>query len=182
MHGAEVMESHDRALGQVGVVVEEIGDRFSARLADIEARRRCEREITPLWLSHHWPGEYDRCIRLGRRHVCRRCAVLYAVGLTVAVATVAGLRLWPAHLDLWIVWLACVPATAEFVLEQLGVVRHHPTRQAVLTGILAVAFGRGLGAELEDRWDWLFWGPILVYCTIWFAAAAVGRPRRAGAE
>lgn len=28
---------------------------------------------TPLWLSHHWPGEYDRCAMVARRHICRRC-------------------------------------------------------------------------------------------------------------
>ena len=33
--------------------------------------------MNALLLSHHPPGQYDRCIRIGRHHVCRRCAVLY---------------------------------------------------------------------------------------------------------
>ncbi|HET6663331.1 MAG TPA: hypothetical protein VFG94_03700, partial [Acidimicrobiales bacterium] len=40
---------------------------------------------TPLSLSHHWPDEYDRCVTVGGRKVCRRCLVLYPTALVSAV-------------------------------------------------------------------------------------------------
>ena len=52
---------------------------------------------TPLWLSHHYPHEYDRCIRVGDSHICRRCSVFYPVTFAVMFATLAGLR-WPRGL------------------------------------------------------------------------------------
>ena len=32
---------------------------------------------SPIWLSHHWQDQHDRCVRLGGHSVCRRCLVLY---------------------------------------------------------------------------------------------------------
>ncbi len=177
MRGITIVENHDRLLMQMADATQSYTDRFAAKLAEIEQRREREQQ-SPMWLSHHFPDEYDRCVRMGRHHVCRRCIVLYSISLTVAVAVAAGARLWPTRFDLWIVWLACLPATVEFALEQAGRIRHHPLRQSILTGILAVAFGRGLGAELQDRWDWLFWGPILVYGAIWGGSAILGHRRR----
>ena len=40
---------------------------------------------TPMWLSHHWPSDYDRCAVVAGRHVCRRCLVLYPLALVAAV-------------------------------------------------------------------------------------------------
>ncbi len=172
-----MVEGHGQLIATMTDLIEPVGDRFAAKLSEIEARREREQQ-SPMWLTHHWPDEYDRCMRMGGRHACRRCVVLYSVGLITAIGVAAGATLWPARLDWWIVWLGCVPGTTEFVLEQLGVVRHSPRRQVVLTAILAVAFGRGLGAEFQDRWDWLFWGPILAFCTVWGTAAVLGHRRR----
>ena len=41
--------------------------------------------LTPLWLSHHDPGAYDRCVVVAGRHVCRRCLVLYPLAFVVLV-------------------------------------------------------------------------------------------------
>ena len=41
----------------------------------------------------------------------------------------------------------------------------------MVTALVALAFGRGLAIEIDDRWSWAFWGPVLVFCSIWFAAA-----------
>ena len=69
-------------------------------------------EDTPLWLSHHHPEQYDRCVVLGGRHLCRRCIVLYPT------AIVAGIILgitgpWPTDLDPWLLWLLPLPAVIE---------------------------------------------------------------------
>jgi hypothetical protein len=150
--------------------------RYAAKVAEIEARRRSE-ATTPLWLSHHDPDEYERCLVVGGRHVCRRCAVFYGVGFTVALTTLAGLRPWPEELDLWFIWLLCIPGTVEFVAEAVGLIRYDARRQALLTVFVGAAYGRGLAYELDDRWSWEFWGPVLVFCTIWFVAVWIGRAR-----
>src|SRR3954447_13756943 len=95
--------------------------------------------ITPMWLAHHYPEDYDRCLRVGRRHVCRRCAVLYPIAFVTLVAT-AG---WhpPEGVDLVLVALLPLPALAEFVLEHVGVVHYAPARLVALT----VPLGLGLG-------------------------------------
>lgn len=96
----------------------------------------------------------------------------------VAGLALGGLAPWPARLDTPIIWGLSVIGTAEFVAEQLGWLRYNARRQVLATALVALAFGRALAYELEDRWDWYFWGPILVFGTIWFAAARVGERRR----
>ncbi|MBI2710046.1 MAG: hypothetical protein HYX34_10170 [Actinobacteria bacterium] len=117
---------------------------------------------TPIWLSHHWPDEYDRCVRLRGRWVCRRCAVLYPVSLVAAVVIGAGLR-WPARLDPWFLWLLPLPAVVEFIAEHLRLVRHAPTRLVVLTIPLAVATGRMYVRYLDRPGDRLVWTVVLAY-------------------
>lgn len=34
--------------------------------------------LRPLWLSHHYACDADRCVRVGGRHVCRRCLAMFA--------------------------------------------------------------------------------------------------------
>ncbi len=152
--------------------------RFDAALAAIEAREAERSASRAMWHAHHWPEEYDRCVRVAGRPVCRRCLALYPTSIAVAVAGVAGVAFWPASLDLWFIWLLCVPATLDFVFEQAGVWRYSSHRQLITTLVLAPALGRGMAHELDDRWSWEFWGPVLVFCTIWFFAALEGRRRR----
>ena len=125
--------------------------------------------ITPLWLAHHYPEDYDRCVRIGRSHVCRRCLALYPVAFVVMVAT-AG---WqpPTPVDVVIVALLPLPGVVEFVAEHLGAVRYSPRRQVALTVPLAVGLGRGLARYLEDRTDPLFWSVVVVYALVCGLAA-----------
>ena len=126
-----------------------------------------------MWLAHHYPAEYDRCVRIGRHHVCRRCLVLYPLALATLAAAAAGLR-WDRSLDPVLVTLLPVPATVDFVLEQVGVVGYQPRRQAVLMVPLAVAFGVGLDRYFGHNGDPLFWAVLVSYSVVWFAATLIG--------
>jgi hypothetical protein len=80
---------------------------------------------TPMWLSHHWPGQYDRCAVVGGLHVCRRCLVLYPLALVSGIVVGIG-SWWPHRLDAWVLWLFPLPGVIEFVLDNLGLVRYSP--------------------------------------------------------
>lgn len=134
-----------------------------------DARRVARRR---LWLSHHWPDEYDRCTTVAGRPVCRRCLALYPVALAVMTVLAAGVVAWPDALDPWLVWVLCLPATAEFLAEKLTGAAHDPRRQVIVTVAVAVALGRGLALEIDTRWSPTFWGPVVVFGSIWFLAAA----------
>ena len=127
---------------------------------------------TPLWLSHHWPDEYDRCVVVGGRRVCRRCLVLYPVSL--AAALFLGLVwCWPERLDPWFLWLLPLPAVVEFVAEQLRWIRHSPTRLVVLTVPLAIACGRMYVRYLDDQRDGLVWTVAATYLLVCVSAWAI---------
>ena len=68
--------------------------------------------------------------------------------------------------------MLCVPATVEFLAEKLAGVAYDARRQTIVTLAVAVALGRGLALELDGRWSPTFWGPVIVFGTIWFLAAA----------
>lgn len=132
---------------------------------------------TPMWLSHHWPDEYDRCVRVRGRLVCRRCLVLYPTSLVAAL--VAGLVWWPESLDGWLLWVLPLPAVVDFVAEQLRLVRHSPTRLVALTIPLALACGRLYVRYLEDQRDDLVWSVAATYllvCVVAFFLRAFRRP------
>lgn len=131
----------------------------------MRARRRELDSVTPLWLSHHWPEDYDRCLVVGGRHVCRRCAVLYPLAL---VTMVASLLLLPPTWgpDPWLLVLLPLPAVIELVGEQAGVLRHRPRRQVAVTVPLGVALGRGFARYLEHPADPLFWGVVAAYSAV----------------
>lgn len=132
---------------------------------------------TTMFLSHHWPSGYDRCVVIGGRHICRRCLVLYPVAIAVALLTGAGVT-WPTRFDVWVLWLLPVPGVVEFTLDALGVVRHHPTRQAVVSAMLAVAYGKLLWRYSHNVGDALAWSVVAVDCGICFVAALAGRALR----
>ena len=134
---------------------------------------------TPMWLSHHWPDEYDRCVVVGGRHVCRRCLVLYPLSL-VAALFVAHVASWPERLDPWFLWLLPLPSVLEFVAEQLRLVHHSPRRLVLLTVPLAVACGRLYVRYLDDTRDDLVWSVVLAYGGACVVAGFVRafRPRR----
>ncbi|MFQ5557203.1 MAG: hypothetical protein ACE5GB_06810 [Acidimicrobiales bacterium] len=155
------------------------GDEFARAVASIEQRETERRARRQMWLAHHWPEDYDRCTIIAGRHVCRRCLALYPAALVVAGLALAGLAPWPGSLDLWFIWGLSLPASVEFVAEQTALIRYSARRQTIATLLLAPALGRGFAHELEQRWSTEFWGPVLVFCTVWFAASIMGRTRRA---
>lgn len=132
--------------------------------------------ITPLWLSHHWPEDYDRCVRIGRSHVCRRCLVLYPIAF-VGMLVLRGS--WPPAADVVVVAILPLPAVIELVLEQAGVLRYRAARQVVVTVPLAVGLGRGFARYLDDQADLLFWGVALGYSAV-CGLAVLWRVRRDG--
>ena len=134
---------------------------------------------TPMWLSHHWPDEYDRCVLVGRRRICRRCLVLYPLSLAAAVVF-AHVASWPERLDPWFLWLLPLPAVVEFVAEQLRLVGHSPRRLVLFTLPLAVACGRLYVRYLDDQRDDLVWSVALTYAGICIVAGFTRafRPRR----
>ncbi len=148
---------------------------FEEKLESIQRREVDRKAGAQMWHAHHWPDEYHRCVSVAGRPVCRRCLTLYPAAILVGVAYVLGVSLWPTSADPWLIWALCLPATADFVLEQTGVIRYSARRQVVTTALLAPALGRGFGYELTDTWSWEFWGPVLTFCTIWFVATLARR-------
>jgi hypothetical protein len=154
---------------------------FEYRLAQIGARERRRQARRNLWLAHHWPDDYqDRCAWIGSRPVCRRCAALYPLGFLVAFTSALGYAPWPSDLDPWPIWLLSLPATVAYVGEAVGWFRYHVRWQVGTTLVAALAFGRALGYELNDRWHPWFWGPIAVFGAIWFAATVIATRRSRG--
>lgn len=134
-------------------------------------------EHTPLWLSHHWAHDFDRCIQVRGRMVCRRCAVLYPVGLlTAAALAIAGTD--ASSVPAWLLWLLPLPAVVEWTGEHLGWLRPSPRRLVVVTGLLAVACGGLYVRYLDDHTDAAFLGVFGVYGAWCIAVAVVGARRR----
>lgn len=129
---------------------------------------------TPLWLSHHWPEDYDRCVRIGRRHLCRRCLAFYPVWLVAVVAALAGLR-WPVAWDSWILWLLPVPVVAEWWLEHLGVLGYSATRNVVTSVICAIGVGVAFSRYLLDPGDPLFWAGVVVFAVLCAVPLVISR-------
>lgn len=159
-----------------------LDDLFQAKLALMRAAEEQRVGRRNLWLAHHWPADYaERCVVLGGRPVCRRCAALYPLGFLMAFLVLAVGPPWPASWDPWAVWLLSLPATAAYIGESLGLLRYSSRWQVATTLAAALAFGRALGAELADPGQWLFWGPITVFGGTWFAATVVAHRRRSPA-
>jgi len=141
------------------------------KLRAIGDRQRKRQAEKTLWLSHHWPDQYeDRCIKVGSSHVCRRCASLYPLGFAVAFAAAFGRPIWPDSWDLTAIWLVALPGTIAYIGEALGLFRYSPRWQVGATLVTALAFGKGLSYELQERWSVEFWLPLTVFGFIWLSA------------
>jgi uncharacterized membrane protein (UPF0136 family) len=136
---------------------------------------------SPFWLTHHVAEQHDRCAHVGGRLVCRRCLWSYPVAFTVMAASLAGVH-WSTGLDGWLLWLMPAPAIAEFVLEHVAGLRYNPKRQALLSLVAGVAFGRGLGRYLESNGDRLFWQVSVTYSLVMVAAVIVRQVREKRAK
>ncbi len=134
--------------------------------------------ITPLWLAHHYPEDYDRCIVVGRSHVCRRCIVLYPLALLVMLVMLGWHPAAPVDVALLVV--LPLPALVELSLEQLGVLTYEPRRQMIVTVPLALGLGRGFAIYLEDQTSRLFWGVVIGYTAVAVVMVALGRRRSSG--
>jgi hypothetical protein len=134
---------------------------------------------TPMWLSHHWPDGYDRCAVVGRRHVCRRCLFMYPIAAVAAIVASVG-PWWPRDLDPVLIPLLPFPAVVEFVLDNLGLVRYSPVRQAALTSVGALAAGAGYVRYLDRPGDPVVWATVVVYGLVCAASAYIGHRRGAG--
>jgi len=140
------------------------------------ARPDADDSISALWIAHHYPEDYDRCVTIGRTHICRRCLVLYPLAFAVMALTLAGLR-WPMYLDPALLVLLPLPSVVEYVLEHVGVIGYQPTRQALLTVPLAVALGVGFGRYLDRPTDPLFWAIVVLYAGVCLSATVAGARR-----
>ena len=152
--------------------------------AEVEQRRADEaaheRASGGLWLAHHWPHRYERCTVIGGRHVCRRCLWFYGTAFLVLALAPFGVSPWPGEWDRVMVWLLAIPATVEFVGGEMGWWRYNARRQVMVTFTVGLAVGRGFFAELSDPGNWTFWGPVLVFGSIWFAVAVLQWVRNRG--
>ena len=155
-----------------------------AAFAEVAERRAVEAEFTEgrknLWLAHHWPHRYERCTVVGGRHVCRRCLWFYGVSFLVLAVNAVDVTLWPEGWEPAVLWLLALPATIEFVGGEFGAWRYDARRQVLVTVLMGVAVGRGFFLELSDSGNWAFWGPVLVYGSTWFTAAALAWAVRRG--
>jgi hypothetical protein len=113
-------------------------------------------------LSHHAPAQLHRCMRVGGRYVCRRCAVLYPIAFAAMALSLAGWH-WPAAWDRLLLFLLPLPVTIELVLERWARLPYRPRRQMLLTLVAAPALGRGLARYLAHPGDPLFWSMVLMF-------------------
>lgn len=152
--------------------------RLDAQLARIGDSERERSARSNMWLTHHWPRDYaERCVKVRGRHVCRRCAALYPLGLAIAIVSALGAAPWPESIDPWPIWILSLPATVAYCAEAAGWIRYNPKVQVATTLIAAVGFGRALGYEFEERWSPEFWGPISVFGGIWFVFTMIAAVR-----
>lgn len=129
---------------------------------------------TPIWLAHHWPDQYDRCVLIGGRHVCRRCAVMYPIAFVVAALAVAG-RAVPDPWSQVALVLLPLPALVEFVGEHRGAWTYAPRRQSVLGALQGLGMGVGFGRYLESPADPWFWAVGVTYSAVALVAALTAR-------
>ncbi len=167
---------------------------FVAKLAEMRQRKLTGRSLGAvqglsereargnLWLAHRWPEKYgERCVHIRGRWVCRRCSVLYPIGVVVATLFAAGVELWPRSWDMTAIWVLCIPGTVAYCGEAVGLFTYRARWQSLAMAITAVGFGRGLGYEFLERWSGQFWWPVTVFGGLWFAATVIGSLRtRAG--
>lgn len=109
--------------------------------------------LEPMWLSHHHVDDGDRCVRVGRRHVCRRCLAMFA-GFFPAVALLASGGFVAQTGDVVLVAAMTAFAGYEFVQVVRGRMAYSARRVLVVSPFVGVVlawlgvtgFRDGLGA------------------------------------
>lgn len=137
--------------------------------------------LTAMWLSHHYPEDYDRCVVVGRSHVCRRCLVLYPSAFVV-MALVLALPTRSSVVEAAVVVVAPLPAVIEFVVEHIGRITYSPSRQIIVTIPLALGLGVGFAVYLRKPTSLLFWGVVALYGGVCLAAVLLGARRSGQAD
>ena len=134
----------------------------------------------PIWLSHHWPGDHDRCVHVAGHVICRRCLVLYPTAVVVAVLSIrfGGGHRW----DPLICWLAMAPALAELAAEQIWGVAHRPGRLVAVTVVAGIGAGRAVARYLMRPSDPVFWVTVALVVVVSAVVIALGFRRRGRAQ
>jgi hypothetical protein len=135
---------------------------------------RPEEEVTPLWLSHHWPDDYERCTLVRGRHVCRRCSWMYPIAFVVLAAGVLGARP-PAPLEIVGYAVLTLPALVDFVLEHLGRLGPSARRMVAVSVPLGVGLGLGFTRYVHAPGDLWFWLITVTYAAVAGGAWLTGR-------
>lgn len=132
----------------------------------------------PVWLAHHHTWQLDRCIRVGRVAVCRRCVVLYP---SVVLWWVFWLWVAPSTAFLVVLaWALPLPMVIDWVLEHLRRTHPAPARLAAVTLLAAPGLAAMLTLHTRDLMDLRALLPVAVYGTAALVAAWWGA--RSGAE
>lgn len=120
---------------------------------------------TPLWLSHHWPEHDDRCVHIGRLHICRRCLVLYPLTLaTVVVVAVLDVPFGGSVIAA--MWLLPLPMVLEWIAEHAGRASYSPSRQVAFAALAAPALGLALAEHLRHPFTPAAVAPVLCYAAV----------------
>lgn len=170
-------------MGEVEVAEKQLSAKELAELdrkiAVISQKHARTEHANKMWLSHHWPEQHgERCFKIGKTHICTRCASLYPLGILVAALAVAGFPLWPDSWDIAAIFVFAMPGTLAYVGEALGVFSYNRKAQVLATLVTATAFGKGLSYELESRWSAEFWIPVFVFGAIWFTATVLAHTQK----
>lgn len=90
----------------------------------------------PVWLSHHYACDSDRCVRVGKVAVCRRCLAIFA-GLVPAVIVLSG-SFAPQAGDIGLVLAMAGFAAYEFVQVVRGRMVYSARRVLVVSPFVGV--------------------------------------------
>ena len=109
----------------------------------------------PFLLSHHSHEDADRCVRVGKVHLCRRCTALWPLCFLVLVYLIAERKPLASgeHIAAWLV----IPV-AEFIAVHLGWSAYKAWRVwicSVLAGIGAALLFHRYMVNPSDPVPWI---------------------------
>jgi hypothetical protein len=116
--------------------------------------------LAGLWLSHHHPAQHDRCLRVGRWHICRRCLLLWPLSYLL-LALQVSLRAPATHPGDLLIPVLLLPPVLEFLLVQRGLIPYSAARTWFLAPLLALPLSRLLFRCMITPWEPITWLVIL---------------------
>lgn len=93
--------------------------------------------LGPLWLSHHYRCDADRCVDVGGVHLCRRCLAMFA-GFFAALALFAATSFEAQAGDIALVLGMAGYAAYEFVQVVRGRLEYRARRVLVVSPFVGV--------------------------------------------